>query len=167
MLRHRFLFLTLLGSLIACGGSESTSPPPPTSDATTDSAADASIDGADSGRTDAPADSIVDAPPNDGPCACKPSWCGCGTCATTDIVCSVTPHECPLGCAGSCPEQATTVCDCVADRCVRKGIAGSIACYADADCPPGNCCSKSGPSGPGARGVCRADGDPCCGAGCP
>ena len=153
------LALLLVASPMGCGGSESSSPPPPLSDA--------SLDGSDSKADGPTGDVIADAPPNDGPCACKPSWCGCGRCVPTDIVCSVTAHDCPLGCAGECPEEATTVCECVADRCVRKGIAGSIACYADKDCPPGNCCSRSGPTGPASQGKCQPDGDPCCKEACP
>jgi hypothetical protein len=82
-------------------------------------------------------------------------------------VCTKSPPGCPLGCASSCPQLATTECTCSADRCVKGGASGAIACYKDPDCPPGLCCAHAGPIGVGGRGTCRPDGDPCCGPGCP
>ena len=176
-------------ALAACGGSDSGSGD--TTDSSVDALADTTVGGdsstgdtggggdsakdtasdtapgGDTGSGDVAPDTNGGDAPSDGACACAPDWCGCGTCDPTQIVCTKSPPGCPLGCASSCPQLATTTCSCESDRCVRSGITGDIACYKDPDCPPGDCCAHAGPVGVGGRGRCRPDGDPCCGAGCP
>lgn len=172
-----------IAALAACGGSDAGSDTT-TTDSATESAADSitnadssadstTNDGAkDSGGSDTIVDDttsndVVDDATGDAACGCQPDFCGCGACNPADIVCTKTPPGCPLGCVSSCPELKTTVCSCSGDRCVRSGVTGSIACYKDPDCPPGDCCAHSGPVGPASRGTCKPAGDPCCGAGCP
>ncbi|MBK7396555.1 MAG: hypothetical protein IPJ34_09710 [Myxococcales bacterium] len=137
--------------LSGCGGTETTS----LEDASVDSAPvdSASVDSAsDSATVDTASDSAPSDSADSGKDtaadvadigACRPFWCGCGTCVAADIVCTRSSAGCPLGCpSGPCPEmEKVGVCTGEGDRCVRNGIAGEIACLGDGDCPPGKCCS--------------------------
>ena len=131
----------------------------PSGDTATDEGHEITVDGPPDFETseDAP-----DVTADGGTCACRPDFCGCGACGPQDIVCTKTPPTCSLGCTGSCPDLAKTICSCDADRCVRSGIDGAIGCYTEADCPPGNCCAYGGPPRPAGQGICRPAGDPCC-----
>lgn len=131
------------------------------------SAGDAPIDGGADTRADVAADAVDTGSASDGGCACKADFCGCGTCASSDIVCTKAPPSCPLGCASGCTELATTVCACEGDRCVRKGATGDIGCYTDLDCPGTDCCAHGGAARPGGRGTCAPAGSTCCVSACP
>ncbi|MBL8722069.1 MAG: hypothetical protein JNL79_39165 [Myxococcales bacterium] len=151
-MQRRLAWLSAI-ALLGCGGTETVSSDDASVDsatvdtatsdsATSDSAAADSVtsDSVTSDSADVGKDTAVDVADIG---ACRPFWCGCGSCVAADIVCTRSSAGCPLGCpAGPCPEmEKAGLCTGEGDRCVRNGIGGEIACLGDGDCPPGKCCS--------------------------
>lgn len=88
-------------------------------DAPADTTADVRADGAgDAVSLDAPADAPVACSPST---PCHPFICACGRCDPSAIICVADSRGCPMACAMSCPELATTVCRCEGGACVRGG----------------------------------------------
>jgi hypothetical protein len=165
--RHALAFARLTGcggsTLVEQGGKDATadgrSRDAGTDATRTDGASDGAVDSRLDVATDAGGGDVLLA---DGACGCAPDWCGCGTCDPGAIACTAAPPPCGLGCASGCPQLAEVTCACHEGRCIRGGIdAGSIGCFHDEDCPPGDCCAHAGAS-IGGLGHCATNGDPCC-----